>query len=152
MRLAARLRQRRHTPEPRTPRSPQCEEPGTSTPETFELPELQHRQGGESPSATTDTSHEDSDTTREPVESVCTRQSSRNKTVLGAFWTTHVSIVVQPEASRDHLGMLPPSPFPSLAFKRRASPPVVSIASGIRIRYSRGQSWIRCQKQHIWPL
>lgn len=107
MRLPARLRQRRHA---RVPGSLEREGPITSHPETLELPELQPRGGG-ADTPDPDTRLGDPSTRRESDGSVCTRHSSRNKTVLGAFWTTHVSIVVQPEASRDHLGMLPRQPL-----------------------------------------
>lgn len=119
MRLPARFRQRRPTQEPGLPRPHEREE-GSSRPETLELPELQSRRSGSTPNPAIDPG--DPDTTSDSGESTHSLQPPRKKTALGTFWTTHVSIVVQPEASRDHLGMLrcqlplfcsPRSPNPS---------------------------------------
>ncbi|KAL2112550.1 hypothetical protein VUR80DRAFT_7288 [Thermomyces stellatus] len=100
MPLPARLRQRRHTRESGRP-----ERPRASHLEALELPELQPRRRSAS-NPEPSTCLEDTSSGRGSDGSPCTRHSSQNKTGIGAFWGTHVSIVVQPEACRDHLGML----------------------------------------------
>lgn len=131
MRLPARLRQRRPTQESGLPRPHEREE-GSSRPEAIELPELQSRRSDGTPNPAIDSGYPD--TTSDSGESIHSVPPPRKKTALGAFWTTHVSIVVQPEASRDHLGMLR-CPPPFSCGPTKPNPPVASTRPGTTARF-----------------